>query len=66
MKILLKTMDSATPSPERIELSAMRKNDNGAVKHYMVPSSEVEALIAELKVEEEAEAKKADASSADM
>ena len=64
VKILLKTMDSATPSPDRIELSAMRKTDNG-VEHYLVPEEEIDELIKELKAEEEAEAKKAEASSAD-
>ena len=41
VKILLKTMDSATPGPERIELSTLRKDAEGAVQHYTLTDAEV-------------------------
>ena len=66
VKILLKTMDSATPSPERIELSSMRLNAQGTVEHYVLSAEEVGALIDEIKAKEEAEAKKAEAAAADI
>jgi 20S proteasome subunit alpha 3 len=68
VKILLKTMDSATPSPERIELSSIRKNPNdpSKVDHYTLDATEVEALIKEIKEAEEAETKKNEAASGDI
>jgi 20S proteasome subunit alpha 3 len=41
VKILLKTMDSATPSPERIELSTLRRDANGHMVHYTLSDAEV-------------------------
>ena len=40
VKILLKTMDATTPSPEKIELSSMKQDANGKVVH-VVHSPEV-------------------------
>jgi 20S proteasome subunit alpha 3 len=39
VKILSKTMDSTTPSPDRIELSIMRRRTDGTVVHEMLPES---------------------------
>jgi len=66
IKILLKTMDSTTPSPERIELSVLRKEDDGTVSHYTFNEKEVSALIEEIQKEVEAEQKKAEATSGDI
>jgi 20S proteasome subunit alpha 3 len=66
VKILLKTMDSATPSPERIELSSLRRTDNGSIEHYVLPAEDVAALIAEIKAADEEEMKKAEAAAADV
>ena len=63
IKILLKTMDSTTPSPERIELSVLRREEDGTLSHYMLKESEVSALIEEIQKEVEAEQKKAEAAS---
>lgn len=41
VKILLKTMDSTTPSPERIELSTLKKTENGEIVHYTLSDAEV-------------------------
>jgi len=41
VKILLKTLDSATPSPERIELSVLKKGDNDKVVHTTLTDAEV-------------------------
>jgi hypothetical protein len=41
VKILLKTMDSATPSPERIELSTLRRTEDGHMVHYTLSDAEV-------------------------
>lgn len=66
VKILLKTMDSTTPSPERIELSVLRKESDGSVSHYVLNEKEVSALIEEIQKEVEAEQKKAEATSGDI
>lgn len=66
VKILLKTMDSTTPSPERIELSVLRKDADGNMTHYMLNEKEVSALIEEIQKEVEAEQKKAEATSGDI
>lgn len=66
IKILLKTMDSTTPSPERIELSVLRKEDDGTISHYTFNEREVSALIEEIQKEVEAEQKKAEATSGDI
>ena len=65
VKILLKTMDSVTPSPDRIELSYLKKTDSGVV-HQAVGDNEVSALIEEIQKEEASEQKKATASSGDI
>jgi len=65
IKILLKTMDSATPSPERIEISSM-KQEGDKIVHYVLPPDEVEKLITEMKAADEEESKKAEAASADI
>ena len=41
VKILLKTMDSATPGPERIELSTLKKTIDGKIEHYTLTDAEV-------------------------
>lgn len=41
VKILLKTMDSATPSPERIELSTLKRAEDGQMVHYTLSDAEV-------------------------
>lgn len=66
VKILLKTMDSTTPSPERIELSVLKREDDGSMTHYMLNEKEVSALIEEIQKEVEAEQKKAEATSGDI
>lgn len=66
VKILLKTMDSTTPSPERIELSALRKDADGSISHVTLQDDDVKILIEEIQKEEEAEAKKAEASTGDI
>ncbi len=66
VKILLKTMDATTPSPERIELSILTKESDGSLVHRVVSEAEVSQLIAEIQKEVEAEQKKADATAADI
>jgi len=53
VKILLKTMDSTTPSPERIELSTLQLVD-GKIKHVTLQDAEVQILIDIIKAEEDA------------
>lgn len=65
VKILLKTMDSVTPSPDRIELSYLRKTTAG-VEHVKVGDNAVSGLIEEIQREEASEQKKATASSGDI
>lgn len=66
VKILLKTMDSTTPSPERIELSMLKLDEDSRVVHYTLTDAEVQVLIDEIQAEIEAEQKKAEASRGDM
>jgi 20S proteasome subunit alpha 3 len=41
VKILLKTLDSATPSPERIELSVLKKGPDDKIVHTTLTDAEV-------------------------
>jgi len=67
VKILLKTMDATAPSPERIELSTMKRTEDGdAMVHYTLADSEVLKYIEEIQKEEEAESKKAESSTGDI
>ncbi len=66
VKILLKTMDATTPSPERIELSVLKRDTDGAMIHKMLPAEEINALIEIIQKEVEAEQKKAEATAADI
>jgi hypothetical protein len=47
VKILLKTMDSSTPSPERIELSTLKLDaaSPGGVVHYTLSDQEVRTML---------------------
>lgn len=67
VKILIKTMDSTTPSPERIEISVLRKDpEDDSLNHYTLSAAEVKVLIDEIQKEVEAEQKKAEATIADI
>lgn len=65
-KILSKTMDSTTPSPDRIELSIMRRSATGTIVHELLPESEVTQLLEVLRLEQEAEQKLAEASTGNI
>lgn len=66
VKILLKTLDSAAPSPERIELSVLKHAENGKIVHTTLSDDEVKVFIDEIEKELEDERKKAEASTGDM
>lgn len=66
VKILLKTMDSTTPSPERIELSTLILNSDGEKVHQMLTDDQILRYIEEIQKEDEAEQKKAEASTGDI
>jgi hypothetical protein len=66
VKILLKTMDSVTPGPDRIELSFLKLMPDGSVVHTLVKESEISVLIEEIQKEESSEQKKATAPSGDI
>lgn len=66
VKILSKTMDSTTPSPDRIELSVMRRAANGAVIHEVLPEQEVTQLLETLRREQEAEQAVAESSTGNI
>lgn len=66
VKIILKTMDSTTPSPERIELSQIRTLPDGSIAHVTLSDAQVQALITEVQKELEAETAKAEASTGDL
>lgn len=65
VKILLKTMDSATPSPERVELSTLRREGQHMV-HYTLSDEEVQKFITEIQAEIDAEQKKSDAAAGNI
>lgn len=66
VKILLKTMDAATPSPDRIELSTLVKNEKGEMVHQTLSEAEIQKYIEEIQKEDEAESKKASSSAGDI
>lgn len=66
VKILLKTLDSAAPSPERIELSVLKKADNDKIVHTTLSDDEVKVFIDEIEQELEEERKKAESSTGDI
>jgi 20S proteasome subunit alpha 3 len=66
IKILVKTMDSTTPSPERIELLVMKKDANGHIFTETLAEKQVLTLIEEIQKEQELENKKAEAATGDI
>ena len=66
VKILLKTMDSVTPSPDRIELSFLQQAPEGGVTHSFLSDGEVSKLIEEIQAAEATEQKKASAATGDI
>mmetsp|Transcript_11048 Transcript_11048/g.16839 ORF Transcript_11048/g.16839 Transcript_11048/m.16839 type:complete len:259 (+) Transcript_11048:135-911(+) len=66
VKVLLKTLDSASPSPDRIELSVLRKGVDDKITHTILSDAEVQYLIDEIQKELDAERKKSEASSGDI
>ena len=59
-------MDSTTPSPERIELSYLKKSADNSIIHYTLKDAEVQVLIDEIQKEEEAATKAAEAATGDI
>ena len=57
VKIMLKTMDSTTLSPERLEISELKKNEKGEMVHVMLTPDEIKLLIETCQKEQEAESK---------
>mmetsp|Transcript_21575 Transcript_21575/g.36126 ORF Transcript_21575/g.36126 Transcript_21575/m.36126 type:complete len:260 (-) Transcript_21575:1983-2762(-) len=67
VKILLKTMDSTTPTPDRIELSTLRRDEAaGQVRHYTLTDAEVQVYLDAIQKEIDEETKKAEASTGDI
>eukprot|EP01036_Dinobryon_divergens_P027648 gene27648-36457_t len=66
VKILLKTMDSSAPSPERIELSTITRTEDGDIVHITLKDAQVLKFIEEIQKEEEIEQKKAEATTGDL
>jgi len=66
VKILIKTMDSTTPSPERIEISVMKHSEAGEMTLETLSETAVAALIEAIQKEQEAEQKQAEASTGDI
>lgn len=65
-KILSKTMDSTTPSADRIELSVMRRAPGGEVVHEVLSDAQVGALLSQIQREAEAEQQQAEAAAGDI
>lgn len=57
VKILLKTMDATTPTPDRIDLSEVKRLADGSLAHVTLPDADVQVLIDLCQKEAEAEAK---------
>ncbi len=67
IKILLKTMDSTTPSADRIEISTLTRNaETGEVSLTFVPKAEIEVVLKELQAQAEAEQNREAAAAGDM
>lgn len=68
VRILIKTMDSTTPSPERVELSVLSQDPagSGALVHATLSEAQVSALIAQIQREDEAAKALAEAASGDI
>mmetsp|Transcript_12920 Transcript_12920/g.11709 ORF Transcript_12920/g.11709 Transcript_12920/m.11709 type:complete len:259 (+) Transcript_12920:57-833(+) len=66
VKILLKTMDSTTPTPDRIEISSLTKDEDGNIVHRFITDDEVAKLIQQIQSEVEAEEKKSEAVTGDI
>eukprot|EP00474_Spongospora_subterranea_P008618 CRZ09076.1 hypothetical protein [Spongospora subterranea] len=45
VKVLNKTMDTTTPSTEKLEFSTLTKNENGEVVHHILSKVELQALL---------------------
>ena len=41
VKILLKTMDTTSPTPEKIELSSIKLDANGKISHTLISDQQV-------------------------
>ena len=41
VKILLKTMDTTSPTPEKIELSSIKLDTNGKISHTLISDQQV-------------------------
>lgn len=66
VKILLKTMDSSTATPERLEISVLRRNNDESTELFTLGDAEVKLLIDEIQAQQEKEAKEREASSGNM
>jgi len=67
IKILMKTMDSTTPSADRIEISTVTRDAaTGEIFHRFVPKEAIEAILKELQAAADAEQTRETASAADM
>lgn len=60
LKILLKTMDSTTPTPDRFELSTLTKDENGDITHIMISEDDIAKLLTQVQSEIEIETKKSE------
>eukprot|EP00604_Paraphysomonas_vestita_P002145 CAMPEP_0174821244 /NCGR_PEP_ID=MMETSP1107-20130205/6088_1 /TAXON_ID=36770 /ORGANISM="Paraphysomonas vestita, Strain GFlagA" /LENGTH=155 /DNA_ID=CAMNT_0016038047 /DNA_START=324 /DNA_END=791 /DNA_ORIENTATION=- len=67
IKILLKTLDSSSPTPERIELSVITKDPKtDLIVHRILSDGEVQELLDIVQKELDLEKKKAEASTGDI
>jgi 20S proteasome subunit alpha 3 len=44
-KVLLKTMDTATPTPDKVEFSVLRRDGRGGVAHVVLTEDEVQTIL---------------------
>jgi len=54
-KVLLKTMDSSTPTAEKMEFFVLRKNENGNITHQILSRAETSDLIAKVEAQNSSE-----------
>ncbi len=66
VKILLKTMDSTVASPERLEISVLRRLPDESTELVTLADADVKVLIDEIQAQQEAEQKERDAASGDL
>jgi len=58
VKVMNKTMDTTSPTPEKLEFATLTRNDNGEVEYHVLDKSELEVILKTANEKLKAEAEK--------